>query len=71
MVPVSLTMFVRQGARLGIVDDTGNSAMNHLHFSIHDDNLGGMSVRPSPMDLQTLNVSDRGRCVSLNNIPFP
>jgi tetratricopeptide (TPR) repeat protein len=71
-VPVSVTMFVRQGARLGIMDDTGDSAFDHLHFSIHDmDAMGGMSVRPTPMDGQSLTDSDTGRCMSSTNVPFP
>ena len=71
-VPVSMAMFVRQGARLGVMDDTGDSAFDHLHFSIHDmDAMSGMSVRPSPMDGQNLNDSDTGRCISSTNVPFP
>jgi hypothetical protein len=71
LVPVSLGMFVRQGARLGPMDDTGNSAFNHLHFSIHDDALGGASVRPNPMDGQPLTDADDGRCILSSNVPFP
>lgn len=71
-VPVSMTMFVRQGARLGVMDDTGDSAFDHLHFSIHDmDAMSGMSVRPTPMDGQSLTDSDTGRCISSTNVPFP
>jgi len=71
LIPVSLGMFVPQGARLGPMDDTGSSAFDHLHFSIHDDALGGASVRPNPMDGQPLANSDDGRCILSSNVPFP
>jgi murein DD-endopeptidase MepM/ murein hydrolase activator NlpD len=71
MIPVSVGMFVRQGARLGMIDDTGSSAFDHLHFSIHDDAMGGASVRPNPMDGQPLTDSDDGRCILSSNVPFP
>jgi len=71
LIPVSLGMFVRQGARLGPMDDTGSSAFDHLHFSIHDDALGGASVRPNPMDGQPLTNVDDGRCILSTNVPFP
>lgn len=71
LIPVSVGMFVRQGARLGLMDDTGNSAFDHLHFSIHDDAMGGASVRPTPMDGQTLGDADDGSCVLSTNVPFP
>ena len=68
--PFQLNVFtgmdVKTGQRLGLMDDTGNSAIHHLHFSIHDQNdpypgstpspssdsmiAPGRSVRPSPMD---------------------
>ena len=63
LIPVSVGMFVRQGARLGTMDDTGSSAFDHLHFSIHDDAMGGASVRPNPMDGQPLTNGDDGRCI--------
>jgi tetratricopeptide (TPR) repeat protein len=71
MIPVSVGMFVRQGARLGMIDDTGSSAFDHLHFSIHDDAVGGASVRPNPMDGQPLTNSDDGRCILSSNVAFP
>jgi hypothetical protein len=81
-IPVSSGMFVRQGAVLGTMDDTGLSAMDHLHFSIHDRRIpgtraeglltpAGRSVRPTPMDGQPLMEANDGRCVSSSNIPFP
>jgi hypothetical protein len=70
-IPVSVGMLVRQGARLGTIDDTGSSAFDHLHFSIHDDGMGGASVRPNPMDGQPLTNSDDGRCILSSNVPFP
>ena len=71
LIPVSVGMFVRQGARLGPMDDTGSSAYDHLHFSIHDDAMGGASVRPNPMDGQPLTNTDDGRCILSSNVPFP
>ena len=70
MIPVSLGMFVLQGTRLGPMDDTGRSLANHLHFELTD-NSTGLSVRPTPMDGQTLNDSDDGRCMHSTNIPIP
>jgi murein DD-endopeptidase MepM/ murein hydrolase activator NlpD len=78
-IPVSQGMFVRQGAALGLADDTGNSAGHHLHFSIHDRTLpaasaagvlnpAGRSVMPNPMDGQRLIGIDDGRCVSSTNV---
>ena len=78
LIPVSPGMFVRQGANLGPMDDTGNSVDHHLHFSIHDRTLpaasppgmlnpAGRSVRPTPMDGQRLIEIDDGRCVFSTN----
>lgn len=76
MIPVSVGMHVKQGARLGFVDDTGNSASDHLHFTVNDRRLPGATslgrtVRPTPMDGQTLNNIDDGRCVVSTNVPIP
>ena len=73
LVPVSLGMILKQGARLGLVDDTGLSVADHLHFSLHDRDLtfSADSVRPTPMDGQTLNDWDDGRCMFSTNIPIP
>ena len=72
MIPVSVGMFVRQGARLGLLDDTGNSAYNHLHFAIHDDRVNnGGSVRPTPMDGQTLEDWEDSKCILSSNMAFP
>jgi tetratricopeptide (TPR) repeat protein len=82
-IPVSDGMYVRQGARLGEMDDTGVSVGHHLHFSIHDRDVPnqpgdrvpgylwppGRSVRPTPMDGQRLLNQDDGRCVSSTNVP--
>jgi hypothetical protein len=72
-IPVSVGMFVKQGARLGRVDDTGTSVSHHLHFSLHDRDLpvASNSVRPTPMDGQTLNDWDDGRCMFSTNVPIP
>jgi hypothetical protein len=54
------------------MDDTGNSQLNHLHFSIHDATLtGAMSVRPTPMDGVPLPDNAGGTCVMSTNVPFP
>lgn len=73
MVPVSVGMYVRQGTRLGVMDDTGLSVLDHLHFSLHDRALpwASSSVRPTPMDGQTLNDGDDGRCMYSTNVPIP
>jgi hypothetical protein len=74
MVPVSIGMVVSQGTRLGLMDDTGISAFSHLHFSIHNVLPGtptpitGPSVRPTPMDGQTLNDNEGGKCLSSTNV---
>jgi len=83
IIPVSEGMFLRRGAALGFMDDTGNSAMPHLHFSIHDQSMGphrnmvtssvsapimfGPSVRATPMAGQRLDDADDGRCVDSRN----
>ena len=75
-VPVSQGMPVRVGTRLGFMDDTGNSILDHLHFSIHDRQLPypgapeGKSVRPSPMSGQTLGDSDSNKCIESNNVDY-
>lgn len=70
-------MPVRLGSRLGFVDNTGTSSVfSHLHFSIHDRQLTypdvpwGRSVRPSPMDGQTLSDSDSNKCIKSTNIDY-
>jgi tetratricopeptide (TPR) repeat protein len=71
LIPVSIGMFVRQGARLGVTDDTGFSAFSHLHFSLHDRDRGGATLRPTPMDGQRLGDGDGGKCIGSTNVPFP
>ncbi len=63
------------GTRLGRMDDTGNSILDHLHFSIHDRNIAAMSgapygasVRPTPMSGTRLEDGDSGTCVRSTNI---
>jgi hypothetical protein len=70
-VPVSPGMFVLQGARLGEMDDTGFSALSHLHFSLHDDDQGGDSVPPSPLDGHVLGQGGSGTCICSTNVPVP
>ena len=82
-VLVSPGMFVRQGALLGFMDNTGTSISDHLHFSLHDSTKPytgagsgffsefGMSVRPSPMDGQSLEDWDDGRCIRSSNVQVP
>ncbi len=75
-IPVSLGMSVRVGTRLGYMDDTGNSVLDHLHFSIHDRQLThpsaseGRSVRPTPMSGYTLGDSDSNKCIESNNVEY-
>ncbi len=70
-VPVSFGQFVAQGARLGEMDDTGFSALSHLHFSLHDDEKNGDSVPPSPLDGVVLGPNGSGTCVCSTNVPLP
>jgi hypothetical protein len=72
-IPVSEKMPVVTGNRLGLMDDTGNSLMDHLHFAIHDQHIpysgsaSGASVRPTPMDGMTLEDGDGGTCIRSTN----
>ncbi|HEY8171243.1 MAG TPA: peptidoglycan DD-metalloendopeptidase family protein, partial [Candidatus Limnocylindria bacterium] len=65
---------VAVGNRLGVMDDTGESWLHHLHFSIHDQQLPhpglkyGPSIRPSPMDGRALGDGDSGTCVRSTNV---
>jgi hypothetical protein len=65
-VKVSLKQWAPQGKRLGYIDDTGNSAFDHLHFVVID---SGKSVPPSPMDGQDILVD--GQCMYSTNGPVP
>jgi hypothetical protein len=74
-VTVSFGMPVYTGNRLGYMDDTGNSVLDHLHFSIHDRELlfNGQpyaSVRPTPMSGVRLGDDDSGRCVCSTNTEY-
>ena len=70
---VSNHMPVFAGNRLGLMDDTGNSLMDHLHFSIHDRQIPhpqstmGASVRPTPMSGMELDDDDGGTCIRSTN----
>jgi hypothetical protein len=69
---VSKGMWVRQGARLGFVDSTGNSAMPHLHFELQDRDLNYATLPLSPLDGQQLpDDNEGGQCVCSTNVPFP
>ena len=73
-VPVSAMMPAPLGTLLGWMNDTGNSAGNHLHFSVHDATTGagiGNSVRPSPMEGVALDDPDSGSHVVSSNTPMP
>jgi murein DD-endopeptidase MepM/ murein hydrolase activator NlpD len=65
---------VALGNRLGTMDDTGESWLHHLHFSIHDQQIPhpglkyGPSIRPSPMDGRILGDGDSGACVRSSNV---
>jgi hypothetical protein len=78
LIGVSAGMAVQTGTRLGLINDTGTSVYDHLHFSMHDqDNLytparygcGGVqlghSVPPSPMDG---NRPSDGECMESSNV---
>lgn len=71
---VSGMMPVFVGNRLGLMDDTGNSVLDHLHFCIHDRHIPfagvpiGASVRPTPLSGVTLEDDDDGTCVRSTNV---
>ncbi|HSK17877.1 MAG TPA: M23 family metallopeptidase [Longimicrobiales bacterium] len=70
LIPVSAGMAAPVGARLGVMNDTGTSVLDHLHFSIHDSAAGpgiGPSVRPSPMEGRTLGDGSSGACIRSSN----
>ncbi|MEZ5287775.1 MAG: peptidoglycan DD-metalloendopeptidase family protein [Vicinamibacterales bacterium] len=70
---VSVGMPVIAGQRLGRMNDTGNSVLDHLHFSIHDQTVPssnpsrGMSVRPTPLDGTALGDFAASTCVLSSN----
>jgi hypothetical protein len=69
-IPVSAGMAAPIGARLGVMNDTGTSVLDHLHFSIHDSLAGpgiGPSVRPSPMEGVRLGDGSSGTCIRSTN----
>jgi hypothetical protein len=69
-IPVSVGMPAPVGRRLGVMNDTGNSALDHLHFSVHDTTTGpgiGNSVRPTPMEGLTLGDGASGTCILSTN----
>ena len=59
---VSKGMHVVGGTHLGRMDDTGDSIIDHLHFSIHDIQTGA-SIRPTPMAGNVLGDEASGTCV--------
>lgn len=80
LVPVNVGAPVVLGQRLGLMDDTGNSLVHHLHFSIHDQTVPfpgagagasgivrGASVRPSPLDGAILDEAASNTCVRSTN----
>ncbi|HET9312910.1 MAG TPA: peptidoglycan DD-metalloendopeptidase family protein [Nitrospira sp.] len=75
-IPLSTMMPIFVGNRVGRMDDTGNSILNHLHFSIHDRNIPhpnspyGASVRPTPMSGVRLEDGDSGTCVRSTNVEY-
>ncbi|HEX2473940.1 MAG TPA: peptidoglycan DD-metalloendopeptidase family protein, partial [Lacipirellulaceae bacterium] len=75
-IPVSTMMPIFVGNRLGRMDDTGNSVLDHLHFSIHDRQIShpnvsyGGSVRPTTLSGVRLEDGDSGTCVRSTNIEY-
>lgn len=70
LIPVSAGMPAPTGRRLGVMNDTGTSVLDHLHFSIHDSAAGpgiGPSVRPSPMEGHALDDEASGTCIRSSN----
>jgi hypothetical protein len=82
MLSVSTGMAVITGQRLGLVNDTGNSVEDHLHFSVHDQTIPfpgvgpsacggitrGASVRPTPLDGVALGDGASGTCITSTNV---
>ena len=69
---VSVGQWVQQGKTIGLMDDTGNSVIPHLHLAIHDMHDGGQSVAIDPLDGQRLRPwLDEGRCCSSTNLRIP
>lgn len=69
-IPVSAGEAAPAGVRLGLMNDTGTSVLDHLHFSVHDTTTGpgiGNSVRPSPLSGVTLGDGDSGTCMRSTN----
>lgn len=66
-VPVSKGQPVKQGSRLGYMDNTGVSAVHHLHFKVRNLKTGD-SVRPSPMDGHQLEPANDGDCIESKNV---
>ena len=76
--PVLAGMLVSTGFFIGRVQNTGNSAFSHLHFSIHNQRRPfpgggslGHSVRPTPMDGFRLEDGDESTCVASSNGGMP
>jgi hypothetical protein len=68
---VSLHMDVPQGTRLAFMDSTGNSAMPHLHFSLHLRDLGYISISLDGMDGNKLGDGNDAQSCSSSNTPVP
>lgn len=74
LIGVSTGMAIPRGMRLGFMNDTGTSVLDHLHFSIHDQSLiapgapRGPSVRITPLDGTSLGDDDDGTCVRSSNV---
>jgi len=66
-VPVSKGQPVKQGSRLGYMDNSGVSVIHHLHFKIRNLHTGD-SIMPTPMDGQSLTASDAGKCITSKNV---
>ncbi|MCD4653329.1 hypothetical protein K8T06_05285 [bacterium] len=63
---VKLGQYVPQGKLLGYMDDTGISALDHLHFSFYDLNTG-KSIMLDDLDGQTLLPHEDGKCLYSTN----
>lgn len=75
-VYVSVQMLIAQGARLGFMDHTGNSAWPHLHFSLHDRDMlfNGApyaSIPPDPLDGRPMLGKNDGDCLQSTNVAIP
>lgn len=71
----SLGMWVQTGEVVGLIDDTGNSFISHLHFALHerppiDTNVSNIDLwlsKPLTIEGDFLDSDDNGTCIRSKN----